>query len=643
MKKKVSRMTSKHVCRKLERKQRRCEAIIFHDFGIESSGSPTTILAILNAGLSTGLTEEAVLSSAIQYAPVQQVLMLPNKSYCFLECSNEADAELIYKNLHGCAGLEQNGGVAYLSYFKTLPACREKNVWAKRLPEGLVLLPNFVSEAEEEALLSAIAVEENTEKSDLKHRQVKHFGYKFIYGENNVDISNPTSEKIPNVCDILWPRLKTEITKLGLSTWDWDVPDQMTVNIYEPGQGIPPHVDTHSAFLEPILSLSLCGEVVMDFRHGTERQPLILLRRSMLVMSGASRYDWTHGITPRTLDVVPTQTGLTVRPRQKRVSLTFRRLRRGPCNCIFPTLCDTHLNAAEKTERVIPSAVAAQLEEQNVHSVYERIAPHFCQTRHTPWPRVADFLRSFSEGSVVFDIGCGNGKYLHCNSAVLNIGCDRSGELLHTCLERASTINARNTSVFRCDCLHVPVRAQSVDGCISIAVIHHLATAERRLMAITEMARLLRSGGRGLIYVWAKDQRALNNKKSAYLLQNKSLNKNKVTVEQQRQRAAEELQQQQQQLQELVPGAPQLPIHTNRTDFMQQDVLVPWKLKVAVNQGKEETTTASADPNVYLRYYHVFEAGEMEALMEQIPEVEVSESYYDQGNHCVIFTRRKIK
>lgn len=49
------------------------------------------------------------------------------------------------------------------------------------------------------------------------------------------------------------------------------------------------------------------------------------------------------------------------------------------------------------------------------------------------------------------------------------IGCDRSDGLLEVCRER-------EFNIFRCDCLAVPIRSNSIDGCISIAVIHHLAS-----------------------------------------------------------------------------------------------------------------------------------------------------------------------
>ena len=44
--------------------------------------------------------------------------------------------------------------------------------------------------------------------------------------------------------------------------------------------------------------------------------------------------------------------------------------------------------------------------------VYENIASHFSDTRHTAWPQVTNFLHSLEPYSLIADIGCGNGKYL---------------------------------------------------------------------------------------------------------------------------------------------------------------------------------------------------------------------------------------
>lgn len=58
---------------------------------------------------------------------------------------------------------------------------------------------------------------------------------------------------------------------------------------------------------------------------------------------------------------------------------------------------------------------ASRLERDYVHRVYEEIARHFSSTRHSPWPHIVEFLRTLPAGSIVADIGCGNGKYLGIN------------------------------------------------------------------------------------------------------------------------------------------------------------------------------------------------------------------------------------
>jgi alkylated DNA repair protein alkB homolog 8 len=91
--------------------------------------------------------------------------------------------------------------------------------------------------------------------------------------------------------------------------------------------------------------------------------------------------------------------------------------------------------------------------------------------------------------------------------------------------------------------------------------VHVLCRQSRRLRAINEIARVLRQGGRALIYVWAKNQQK-DKQKSSYLKQQCT----NAAV------AAEESQQ--------PPSSPfSLPVHTNRTQFCHSDLLVPWKLR----------------------------------------------------------------
>lgn len=56
------------------------------------------------------------------------------------------------------------------------------------------------------------------------------------------------------------------------------------------------------------------------------------------------------------------------------------------------------------------------------------------------------------------------------------------------------------------DNLTLPFRDESLDAVVSIAVVHHLATTERRICALRELARALRIGGRLIISVWAMEQ-----------------------------------------------------------------------------------------------------------------------------------------
>lgn len=58
---------------------------------------------------------------------------------------------------------------------------------------------------------------------------------------------------------------------------------------------------------------------------------------------------------------------------------------------------------------------------ENVHKVYNEIANHFSETRHSPWPQVNAFIQQFEMGSVLVDIGCGNGKYLQSNQNIFEV------------------------------------------------------------------------------------------------------------------------------------------------------------------------------------------------------------------------------
>ena len=189
----------------------------------------------------------------------------------------------------------------------------------------MVYLDDFVDETFAKQVLDSIDIDDSGSLIGLKNRRVKHFGYEFRYGTNDCDPSQPlVNSPIPAVLDALFERL---VSEGHISA----KPDQMTVNVYEPGAGIPAHVDNTEAFEEFIVSLSLLSSVLMEFRRENEVARVLLKPNSLLVLAGDSRYKWTHGIAERKHDLLikdKQHAGhVRVLKRAKRVSLTFRKIR----------------------------------------------------------------------------------------------------------------------------------------------------------------------------------------------------------------------------------------------------------------------------------------------------------------------------
>ncbi|XP_067000150.2 uncharacterized protein [Anabrus simplex] len=156
------------------------------------------------------------------------------------------------------------------------------------------------------------------------------------------------------------------------------------------------------------------------------------------------------------------------------------------------------MSGAEERE-----ARSVALEKAYVHEVYEQIsATQFPGDgpRGRAWPKVKQFLSELEPGSLVCDVGCGNGKYLNVNPSVFKVGADRCRTLTEVAREKEH-------EVLMCDNLSLPFRDESFDAVLSVAVVHHFATTERRVGALRELARVLRIGGRLIISVWAMEQR----------------------------------------------------------------------------------------------------------------------------------------
>ena len=103
-----------------------------------------------------------------------------------------------------------------------------------------------------------------------------------------------------------------------------DEPSQAIINEYLPGQGISAHIDHPMLFHDPIVSLSLGSPCVMMFSKEDLKIPVLLPQRSLVILSGDSRWKWKHCIPARKFDEFAGRKIV----RNRRVSVTFRSVKK---------------------------------------------------------------------------------------------------------------------------------------------------------------------------------------------------------------------------------------------------------------------------------------------------------------------------
>lgn len=296
--------------------------------------------------------------------------------------------------------------------------------------------------------------------------------------------------------------------------------------------------------------------------------------------------------------------------RARRVSLTFRKVRELPpgqqhvMSDSKGKKIDFLLDGKEdkflmdQMEKFREEDRPTEIEKKYVYDVYNKIAPHFSSTRYKPWPQVVKFLEGLPDGSFVADVGCGNGKYLQFeeNNRHIMIGTDIAENLLKICKER-------DCEVFTADSLLLPIKSESFDHAISIAVLHHFSNDNQRKRALSELVRIVKPGGKVLVTVWAFEQ----NKK-----------------------------------------------------FPKQDLFVPWNLQESFHQknleeGVEDEETIAEKPTegemaekykdeekravVYKRYYHLFVDGELQKLTKELTSATIIDSFYNRDNWCIVLQK----
>ena len=189
----------------------------------------------------------------------------------------------------------------------------------KKVP-GFVYRPDFVTEEEETKLVNRI---DEAEWDTELQRRVQHYGWRYDYTQRQIDESMRVGE-LPEWAQELGRRLVDE----GLMR---DVPDQVIVNEYRKDQGIARHIDQPHDFAEHVATISLLETWGMVFRRRDSKEKVeeTLERRSVAILTGDARYEWTHEIPKRKNELLTDEKGKRRRiPRSRRISLTFRKTRR---------------------------------------------------------------------------------------------------------------------------------------------------------------------------------------------------------------------------------------------------------------------------------------------------------------------------
>lgn len=229
-----------------------------HDPDVQISTEPTKYLLVSNSSILCGVSLEELEEIFLPLDELAEFIVYPNKrSYSFVQCSSIEKSIQVRTELHGLIppSLKNSHQPFAISYVENLPEATKCEDFR---PANLKIIEEYVSSDLEKELVDLVTNHPSVQS--LKHRAVVHFGHVFDYSTNSAS-EWKEADPIPPVINSLIDRLISD-------KYITERPDQVTANVYESGHGIPSHYDTHSAFDDPIVSISLLSDVVMEFKDG---------------------------------------------------------------------------------------------------------------------------------------------------------------------------------------------------------------------------------------------------------------------------------------------------------------------------------------------------------------------------------------
>lgn len=163
---------------------------------------------------------------------------------------------------------------------------------------GLHVCEEFLTELEEEELIKNINLLK-WDSTEIK-RRTQHYGFRYSYHQRqSLLVADPITDCIMTYVK----RTENYLTKLSEEKkYNFN---QVIINEYLSGQGIAPHIDALNVFSDTVVSISLGSDIIMDFSSTYNNYleiPILLKRRSCIILQDNARYKWKHGITQRKKD-----------------------------------------------------------------------------------------------------------------------------------------------------------------------------------------------------------------------------------------------------------------------------------------------------------------------------------------------------
>ena len=183
-----------------------------------------------------------------------------------------------------------------------------------RLPTGFYYVRDVSSESQEETVKKVL----HDNKWEKYHgRSVQHFGHAYL-GPGKVTATSHIPEELSSII----PTYNAALERLGLS--HPPPPNQITGTMYLPGEGIGYHKDD-PLLGDPVSIFGSQSDTTMFFKNPSNGDTfrICLFASSVMVLTGAARHEWHHGIPRRREDEV---FGLTVPRTIPRLAVILRHI-----------------------------------------------------------------------------------------------------------------------------------------------------------------------------------------------------------------------------------------------------------------------------------------------------------------------------